>query len=181
MTRIKCGRSAVTPIRKASSQIFSQVRDNLGRNVRALIGFECGEFYVEAAFFRRLQIFHQRCSETTAMHSQSRYGAGRTGRPRSRGRVAGDKGEHRHQSQFDNPAECRVREPGGNGSGLGGRRQSRWLRTAGGFAVASCWAVHKRRTFREQRRCVQGRSVLNALWRASIEDQKATGNATPRP
>ena len=53
------------------------------------------------------------------MHSQSRYDAGRTGRPRSRGRVTGDKGEHRHQSQFDNPAECRVREPGGNGNGLG--------------------------------------------------------------
>ena len=81
--------------------------------------------------------------------------AGRTGRSRSRGRVAGDKGEHSHQSQFDNPAECRVREPGGNGSGLGGRRQSCWLRTAGGFAVASCWGVHKRRTFREQRRRVQ--------------------------
>ena len=27
------------------------------------------------------------------------------------------------------------REPGGNGSGLGGRRQSRWLRIADGFAV----------------------------------------------
>jgi hypothetical protein len=43
--------------------------------------------------------------------------------PRSRGRVAGDEREHRRR--FDSPAECRVRERGGNGSGLGGRRQSR--------------------------------------------------------
>jgi hypothetical protein len=32
---------------------------------------------------------------------------GRTGRPRSRGRVSGDKGEHPRRSRFDSPAECR--------------------------------------------------------------------------
>jgi hypothetical protein len=37
---------------------------------------------------------------------------GRTGRPRSRGRVSGDKGEHPRRSRFDNPAECRLREWG---------------------------------------------------------------------
>ena len=64
--------------------------------------------------------------------------SGRTGRPRSRGRVAGDEGEHRRW--FDDPAECRVREPGGNGSGLGGRRQSRRVSHPGGFAV--WWHSH---------------------------------------
>jgi hypothetical protein len=35
--------------------------------------------------------------------------------------------------QFDDPARCRVGD--GARRGLGGRRQSRWLRTADGFAV----------------------------------------------
>jgi hypothetical protein len=61
-----------------------------------------------------------------------------------------------------------------------GRRQSCWLRTAGGFAVASCWAVHKRRTFREQWRRVHGRFVLNTPWRTSIEDPKTRRLARER-
>jgi len=87
--------------------------DNLGRGACARISLNA------VSSTSRRRSFGERCSETTAMHSQSRYGAGRTGRPRSRGRVAGDKGEHRHQSQFDNPAECRVREPGATAAVLG--------------------------------------------------------------
>ena len=43
--------------------------------------------------------------------------SGRTGRPRSRGRVAGEEGEHRRR--FDDPGECRVREPGATAAVLG--------------------------------------------------------------
>jgi hypothetical protein len=58
------------------------------------------------------------------MLSTALWFAGRTGRPRSRGRVAGTK-VNTHTAPGSIHAECRVREPGGNGSGLGGRRQSR--------------------------------------------------------
>jgi hypothetical protein len=85
----------------------------------------CPEFtYWASAERRRLLFGNERCSEITAMRSQWGYGSPvGLDCPRSRGRVAGDEREHRRR--FDSPAECRVRERGGNGSGLGGRRQSR--------------------------------------------------------
>jgi hypothetical protein len=81
--------------------------------------------------------------------------------PRSRGRVAGDEREHRRR--FDNPAECRVRERGGQRQRSWGTKAMPSVSHPGGFAVW-CHSDHEQN---EQRGHRSIRGAVDQLSRKS--------------